>query len=69
MIEWSWPRCRPWECLPLPTVLLRLSVLVAVLVFVLLLLQRGYDPSTCLLLASGAGMLAVQIGQQMTRLA
>jgi hypothetical protein len=70
MIESQWPWVhRPWECLPLPTALLRLSVLVVVLVFVLLLLQRGYDPLTCLLLASGTGMLAVQIGQQMARLA
>jgi len=61
--SWLHPR---WDCVPLPLVLARLGVLVAVLVFVVVLLRLGYDPRTCLVLVSGAGLVASQLGRQVT---
>jgi hypothetical protein len=63
---WPW-QPRPWDCVPWPAVLMRVSVLVLVLVFVAFLLRWGYDPQTCLLLASGAGALAVRVSNGISR--
>lgn len=57
----------PSSCVPWPAVLMRVSVLVLVLVFVAFLLRWGYDPRTCLLLASGAGTLAVHVSNGLSR--
>ncbi|MDX8141864.1 hypothetical protein SK854_07080 [Lentzea sp. BCCO 10_0061] len=53
---------RSLECVPFPTQLARTAVLALLLVFVLVLLGRGYDATTCLALAAGLGVLSVQVG-------
>jgi hypothetical protein len=65
MIVFTGP-LRPWECLPLPAVLMRLTALVSVFVFVLVLVWSGVDAPTCLLLATGGGALAVRMGRALS---
>jgi hypothetical protein len=58
---------RPLECLPLPALLLRAGLFVVIMLFVLVLTRWGYDARTCLLLAAGAGMIAIQVEQGVAR--
>lgn len=57
----------PRYCLPLPAVVTRVSVLIVLVGFVLVLLRWGYDGRTCLALAAALGLLGIQIGDRASR--